>query len=438
MNYREVLVPLRGSAIDVQSAQHKFARVLAPHPDASGTKRYGATIMDGQEDFAVNRLIFLLVGLLCLTTGVAGSAQPIRVGVSIALTGRYAPMGDMYAKGLQLWEEEINKKGGILGRPVELLVYDDHSSGEEACRLYTRMLTRDHVDFVMGPYSSSISMAIAPIVEQHNYPTLLPLAAASSIWANQPKYVFGMHTSASRWTSAIFSFLTLHQIKRVGILVNAHLLRMGDPKDTDKWARRLDRTIVMKEKLESERLGEQLQQAEESNVEALLAWGYMDDAVMVRKGLEKVGWYPKIYFSHIAPSLQEYHKILGPLADLTVGTSVWEPSVASLYPGGRQFLNAFKAEYGILPSYHAAMGYAAGQVLARALSQAGTTDRETVRRNLAEMDMITIVGRYGVDPRGMQVRSHPLIIQWQHGEKKILWPRSMSNAQLLFRSGERP
>ncbi len=386
----------------------------------------------------MNRLIFLLAGLLCLTTGVAGSAQPIRIGVSIALTGRYAPMGGMYAKGLRLWEEQVNKKGGLLGRPVELLVYDDKSSSEKARGIYRNMLNREHVDFVVGPYSSSISMAIAPIVEEHRYPTLLPLAAVSSIWADRPRYVFGMHTSASRWTSAIFAYLALQEIRKIGILVNEQLLRMGVPQDADKWAKRLHLKIVMKEMLDPKSLGEQLHKAKESNAEALLAWGYMEDAVMVRKRLEKVGWYPKIYFSHIAPSLQKYYQILGPLANLTVGTSVWEPSAADLYPGGRQFSDAFTAKYGLSPSYQAAMGYAAGQVLAQAVSRAGTTDREMVRRNLAVLDMITIVGRYGVDPRGMQVRRHPLIIQWQDGQKKVLWPRSMCNAQLLFRSGERP
>ena len=295
----------------------------------------------------MNRLILLLAGLLCLFTGVAGSAQPIRIGVSSALTGRHAPMGGMYAKGLRLWEEQINKKGGLLGRPVELLVYDDKSSGEEARGIYRRMLTRDRVDFVMGPYSSSISMAIAPIVEEHRYPTLLPLAAVSSIWADSPRYVFGMHTSSIRWTSAIFAYLALQEIRKVGILVNEQLLRMGVPQDADKWAKRLDLKIVMKEMLDPKSLGEQLHKAKESNVEALLAWGYMDDAVMVREGLEKVGWYPKIYFSHIAPSLQKYYQILGPLANLTVGTSVWEPSAADLYPGGRQFSDAFTAKYGL-------------------------------------------------------------------------------------------
>ena len=98
--------------------------------------------------------------------GSADAAQPIRIGVSIALSGRYAPMANMYADGLRLWEKDINAKGGVLGRPVRLLIYDDRSSSQKAREIYQRMLTEERVDFVLGPYSSTIGKEIAPIVEE--------------------------------------------------------------------------------------------------------------------------------------------------------------------------------------------------------------------------------------------------------------------------------
>lgn len=384
------------------------------------------------------RKIAILVSLFILWSAMVCAAQPITIGMSSALSGRYAPMGDMYAKGLHLWEEEINKKGGIRGRSVKLVVHDDRSSPQEAAKIYRQMITKEGVDLVLGPYSSGISAAIAPIVEQYHYPTLLPLAAADYIWANSPKYVFGMHTSARRWARAILAYLALHEIKRIGLLASDSLFALGVPKAADKWARRLSLDIVLRERLDPDRLDEQVQRARDLDVQALLVWCYLDGAVMVRKALDRVDWYPQVYFSHIGPALEKYHEILGPLADLTVGTSVWEPGRAELYPGGREFVERFEAKYGTKPSYHAAMGFAAGEVLARALLQAGDIDREVVRNKLANLDMITIVGRYGVDSQGMQVRHSPLVIQWQDGKKKVLWPRPLGNAHLQFRSEERP
>ncbi len=386
----------------------------------------------------MERIIALVLTLLCLTTGIAGEAAPIRVGVSVALSGRYAPMGEMYTKGLRLWEKEVNSKGGILGRPVELIIHDDHSSPEEARVIYQRMLTRDRVDFVFGPYSSGISKAIVPIVENHHYPILLPLAASDAPWANGPKYVFGLHTPERRWSSTILTFLARHGIERVCILVDEKLFRLGTPEGAAKWAKRLALKIVLREVLDPRGVDTQLQRARNLGVEALLVWGYMDDAVMVRRALDQMGWRPKVYFSQASAALDEYRRVLGPLADNTVGISLWEPTAARLYPGARRFLQAFRTEYGLQPTYHAAMGFAAGEVMEEAISRVGAIDRERVRNELATLDMVTVVGRYGVDRRGVQERHRPLIIQWQDGKKKVLWPEGLSDGRLRFPTERHP
>ncbi len=161
-------------------------------------------------------------------------------------------------------------------------------------------------------------------------------------------------------------------------------------------------------------------------------------AVRVRKTLDEVGWYPGVYYSQIAPSLDEYHRILGPLADYSVGTSVWEPSIAKRFPGGRRFVEQFRREYRTTPSYHAAMGFAAGEVLGSAVAGVGTINREKIRNELSVLDMVTIVGRYGVSANGRQVRQQPLIIQWQDGRKKVLEPKDLSDGKLLFPPEARP
>ncbi len=376
-------------------------------------------------------VVFLFLFFLSIM-GSADAAQPIRIGVSIALSGRYAPMANMYADGLRLWEKDINAKGGVLGRPVRLLIYDDRSSSQKAREIYQRMLTEERVDFVLGPYSSTIGKEIAPIVEEHRFPTLL-LSAADAIWAGRPRYVFGMHTSEQRWVSAILIFLARQGIDKIGILMDKTFVRMGMPKGLDKWARRLNQSVLMNETLNVRDVEKQVRQARDLGVQAVIHWGYIANAVRVREALDAVGWYPRVYFSQIGPSLSEYHRILGPLADYTVGTSVWEPSIAYCFPGGKQFVEQFRREYGRTPSYHAAMGFAAGEVLAGAIAAAGTIDRETVRKELSVLDMATVVGCYGVDTNGRQLRQRPLIIQWQDGKKKVLSPGSMCNGQLQYR-----
>ena len=334
-------------------------------------------------------------------------------------------------------KKDINAKGGILGRPVKLLIYDDRSSPEKARVIYLRMLTKEGVDFVLGPYSSSIAREIVPLVEKYHFPTLV-FGAADCIWAGRPRYIFGINTSEQRWESAILAFLARHEIDRIGILVDRECMSLGVAKGLKKWAHRFNQTVLMDEAVNVRELGKQVRRAEERGVQGLVHWGYVENAVKIRKALAKVGWYPMIYCSQIAPSLDEYRRILGPLADYSVGTSVWEPSIGNRYPGGKRFVEQFRQTCSTMPSYHAAVGFAAGEILAAAISAAGTTEREKVRNELSVLDMVTIVGRYGVDVNGRQIRQQPLIIQLQEGKKKILQPKDLSNGTLLFPPEARP
>jgi len=85
---------------------------------------------------------------------------PVKVGLSLGLTGRYQEMGQMQQMEFRLWGAQVNQRGGLLGRPLQLIIYDDHSDRDTAVRLYSKLINEDHVDFVFGPYSSGLTEAI--------------------------------------------------------------------------------------------------------------------------------------------------------------------------------------------------------------------------------------------------------------------------------------
>ncbi|MEW6111596.1 MAG: amino acid ABC transporter substrate-binding protein [Thermodesulfobacteriota bacterium] len=378
------------------------------------------------------RLIFPVIALVCLITGPAWGDDPIRIGVSIALSGKYAPMGRMYADGLRLWAKNQNTKGGILGRPVDLTIHDDRGEPDSAVKLYREMLSSGRFDFVFGPYSSVISKAVVPLLEEYRYPTLLPLASVESVWDSGGRYVFGVTTPERRWTKAIFGVMARSRIDRLVILVDESLLRLGCPKDAEKWAGRFGLNILFLECLNKQAPAEQLRRARDAGAQALLVWGYLDDAVAVRGALAKIGWTPRVYFSQFGPSMDEYGKVLGELANYSLACGIWDPKIGRSYPGGTEFLGSFYQEYKRHPSYHAAIGYAAGVILSEAISRTGDTDREKIREVLSNLDTVTLVGRYGVDEKGVQIRQQPIIYQWQNGRKEVIWPEPLSTSQLQF------
>src|SRR5438046_10192103 len=134
-----------------------------------------------------------LVAALTLAAGsvVPATAQgPLRIGASLSLTGTYAKLGKNQHEGYQLCEKDLNAKGGLLGRKVQFVVYDDQSMPATAVRLYEKLITEDKVDGVMGPYSSPVTEAAANVTEKYKKVMVSPLAATTSIFRKGRKYIF--------------------------------------------------------------------------------------------------------------------------------------------------------------------------------------------------------------------------------------------------------
>ena len=103
--------------------------------------------------FLLSALFSFLIAFIVLP--VVGYAQDIVVGASVALTGKYARTGQEQLQGFQMWVDEVNARGGLLGRKVALKYYDDESKPETGAKLYEKLITDDKVDLLIGPYSSS-------------------------------------------------------------------------------------------------------------------------------------------------------------------------------------------------------------------------------------------------------------------------------------------
>jgi branched-chain amino acid transport system substrate-binding protein len=135
--------------------------------------------------------IALLTAAAVLTLAWPAAAQaPIKIGASMSLTGTYAKPGTYQKEGYELCAQEVNDRGGVLGRKVEFVFYDDQSMPPTGVRLYEKLITEDKVDVVMGPYSSAISEAVANVTEKYKKVMVAPLAATTSIFKKGRKYAF--------------------------------------------------------------------------------------------------------------------------------------------------------------------------------------------------------------------------------------------------------
>lgn len=332
------------------------------------------------------------------------AAEPVRIGLTLGLTGKYSKLGAMQQNAYRLWESHINERGGLIGRPVQVIILDDESNPKKAPLLYRKLIKEKRVDLVFGPYSSGITAAVAPVVEKAGYPMLAAGAASDSIWQKGYTNVFGVFTPASRYAVGMLKLALLHDLTTIAITYASDPFSASAAEGAKKWASKLGLTVVMFEKFEKGK-------RDLSNIAAkvklaaptlLLVAGHFDESLDMRRALKKISWYPKAYFATIGPVLQKYHEILGEDADLSFANSFWEPKLK--FPQSKKFAASFRARFGVTPSYQAADAYAAGQILERAIVQAKSLARDKVRLALRNLRTHTVIGRYGVDPTGVQVK----------------------------------
>src|SRR5262245_48939507 len=128
-----------------------------------------------------------------------GERQPVAIGAAVSATGSNGKTGQYQTEAYQLWEEQVNQRGGLLGRPVKMTIYDDASDPTTGQKLYEKLITEDKVDLVLGPYASSVTMSSSTTTEKYKYPMLAAGASASDIWKRGFRYVFGVYSIAETY-----------------------------------------------------------------------------------------------------------------------------------------------------------------------------------------------------------------------------------------------
>lgn len=360
------------------------------------------------------------------------ASPPLRIGLTLGLTGKYAEMSEMQKKGFELWASEVNKKGGLLGREVKLIIHDDRSEPEVAKRLYESMIDKEDVDLIFSPYSSEITEAVAPIVERHGYPMIVSGASADRIWQKGYKYIFGLYTPASNYTQGFLELLVMNNIDDLAILYADDAFSVGVAEGTRKWAERLDLKVRYFKSFRKGVKGLEsfLREAKASGAKVLILCGHLEESIQAKRSLKAIEWRP-IYFATVGPATDSFYEILGPDAELTFSSSQWEHTTS--FTHCTDFYESFLKTYGIKPNYHAATAYSAGQLIEQAVQKAKTTDREKIRKMLSLMESMTIIGRYKVDKSGLQTRHQNLITQWQGVKREIVWPEPVRTATPVLR-----
>ncbi len=361
----------------------------------------------------------------------AGKKKPVLIGGTLSLTGKYAEMGRMQEKGYRLWETEINGKGGLLGRPVKLLVTDDESNPGKVAAVYADLLQKKSIDLAFTPYSSELTLAAAGLFEKHRYPVLVAGAASEKIWETPRRYTIGLYSTADRYFIGFLELCAINKRKTVAITGFKDPFSLYAAVGARKWSGKFGMKVVRYAILEGKdeaSIAAETERIASAKPDVVIALGYLKENIILRNALDRAGLKRVAFAGSVGPSMKEFRDTLGPLAEGAFGASQWEPDERIPYPGSRSFIRAFRKAYGEDPSYHAANAYAALNMISEAVEKTGSLDREKIRMHIVTGEHKTIVGPFKLRKDGTQIGHRSIIIQWQKGKKEIVWPENMRTA----------
>jgi len=362
----------------------------------------------------------------------AGAQTPIKIGASMSVTGTYAKPGSYQKEGYDVCIDELNGKGGLLGRKVELVIYDDQSQPATAVKLYEKLITEDKVDAVMGPYSSAVSEAVANVTEKYKKVMVAPLAATTSIFKKGRKYIFMVITPAENYLDGLIDMAAKRGLKTVAIINEDTLFPKASAAGTAEAAKKRGMQVVLQEAYPKGNtdFSALLVKIKAANPDVIAAGTYFDDAVAITRQMKELNVNPKMFGVTVGGDIPEFYTLLKQNAEYVYGSTQWDEVLP--YPGQKEFLSAYQKKFKHEPSYHAAAGYAGCLLYAEGVKRAKSLDADLVRAELLKLKIRTAFGDYAVDQDGFQTAHKMVMIQWQDGKRVVVWPDDLASGKLRF------
>ncbi len=323
---------------------------------------------------------------LAVGTLTAFAADNIKIGSVLSVTGPAAFLGDPELKTLQMYVEDINKKGGVLGRQLELVHYDDGSDASKANGFGKRLIDDDKVDIIVGGTTTGATMSMAPLVEKAGVP-FISLAGAVVVVEPVKKWIFKTPHTDRMAAEKVFEDMKKHNLTKVALFSETSGFGQSGRKETEGVAAKMGITLVANETYgpKDTDMSPQLTKIRNTpGVQAVFIFGLGQGPAIATKGYKQLGMTLPLYHAHGVAS-DEFIKIAGVAAD-----GVRMPGAALLVhdklpandpqkPVAEGYAKAYKAKWNADVSTFGGHAYDGLMLAVDAIKRAGSTDKAKVR-----------------------------------------------------------
>ncbi len=380
--------------------------------------------------------------------------EKVVIGHPAALSGKFAKAAEQAVGGIKAAVEWVNSShGGVdVGGakvPLEYTFYDCESRKESVTSLLERLITTDKVNFTFAPYSSGLTLAGAAVTEKYGMIYMDHGGASDKIFQQGFEYVVQTIGPGSQYHTG-----TLDLVRQV----DPDASRLALAYEDDEFARSvMDGAKAYAEELGFEIVFERtypkgvtdltplISDLKSFSPDIVLGGGHFEDGQLFNRQMADLDVNPKLLSLIAAATLPAFGEALGDLADGVMGPSHWEYGVTFsaegaaaegfdwIGPSQDEFVALFKKATGdVEPDYHAAEAAAAVLALVKGIESAGSVETTAVRQALGDLTFMSFYGGWDIDETGKQAGHSMVDVQWQGGERKIVWPEAAKTADVVY------
>ncbi|HHY27602.1 MAG TPA: ABC transporter substrate-binding protein [Desulfitobacterium dehalogenans] len=387
----------------------------------------------------------LILGLLvtlggCGSQNTVTSAEVIKVGIILPLTGSEATFGNMEKNAFEMAYEELKAAGKttIGGKDIQLLFEDDQGKQDMAKSATEKLVNQDKVVMISGAYSSASTNVIAGAAQSMNIPLLVTTGSADDITKKGWEWVFrGAAAPASKYTVALWEMLDqVIKPKTAAIIYESTDFGKSSATGFRAEAEKRGIEIVYDQPYEAGAIDfkPMLAKVKTTNPDMVFAVSYLMDASMIVKQSKELDFNTKLVVGGGAGyTLPEFRENAGEASEYIASSTLWVPSVT--WPGAKEFFDNYVKKYGKEPDYHGAQAYATMHIIVDALNRAQELSNTGIQKALKETDLMTVMGPIKFeDWEGYtnQNRPYTYVVQWQKGKLEVIWPEDVKSAPLVY------
>jgi branched-chain amino acid transport system substrate-binding protein len=400
----------------------------------------------------------LAASVLFAGAPVARAADPITIGFGMALTGGLAPNGKAALLAMQIWEEEINAKGGLLGRPVKLVYYDDQSNPSTIPGIYTKLLDVDKVDLVISGYATNMIAPALPVVMQHKRTFLGLLGLAANSEFNYPNYFSvgptgGPHPKQS-FSKGFFEVAMAQTPKPTTLAIVGADAEF--PRNATDGARELAKEAGLKivyDKTYPPTTNDYtpiVRAIQATNPDLVFVASYPPDTVGMIRAASEIGLKAKLFGGGMVGLQATAIKTqLGPLLNGIVDFDFWQPVGSYATPEALDFLKRYQSKSAaagvdLLGFYLPPFAYSDMQVLQQAVEGTKSLDQQKLADYLRSNTFHTVAGDITFGPNGEWTEARVLEVQFQNVKgndveqfkdpkvEVVLYPPALKDGNVIY------